>query len=173
MQTSETAANNGLTNDTLTLTVDRTGLPTGVYQTRVTLVANVGATPTQVAFDVRMQVGAVAGATDEVFVLLVDPLTLETYYQASSLPASGYQWSFGGIPSGLYLLVAGTDRDADNEIGDDGEWFGAWPSLDDPAELEVAAGAALSGVQFGLQDLVIVPGAASAGSGRRTFRRLP
>jgi serine protease len=177
VQTTETAAGNGLTNDTVTLTVDRTGLPTGVYQTRVTLVANVGAASTQVAFDVRMQVGASAGATDEVFVLLVDPLTLETYFQASALPGTGYLWNFGSIAAGQYLLVAGTDRDNDDEIGDDGEWFGAWPDLDAPAPIDAVAGSALTGLQFGLQDLVVVPGSAGAGAGagasaRRTFRRL-
>ena len=169
----ETVAGNGLTNDTLTLTANRAGLPNGVYSTRLTWRATVGAATAEATVDVRLQVGVVAGASDEVFVLLVDPVfPFTTRYQVSARAVSSYQWSFANIAAGRYLLVAGTDRDNDDLIGDDGEWFGAWPNLDSATPLDLAAGATVNGLDFPLQDIVLVPAAVGAGGAKPTFRRL-
>jgi len=169
----ETVAGNGLTNDTLTLTANRAGLPNGVYSTRLTWRATVGAATAEATVDVRLQVGVVAGASDEVFVLLVDPVfPFTTRYQVSARAVSSYQWSFANIAAGRYLLVAGTDRDNDDLIGDDGEWFGAWPNLDSATPLDLAAGATVNGLDFPLQDIVLEPAAVGAGGAKPTFRRL-
>ncbi len=169
---SETSASNNLTNDTIALTANRTGLAPGVYQTRVTLTC-AGANPPTASFDVRLQVGATPGVSDEIFVLLVDPLTFESIAQTSALPANEFVWALVGIATGDYLLVAGTDRDNDNEIGDDGELFGAWPSLDDVAPLPVVGGEDLLGLEFGLQEFEVV-GQSAGGRrlGTATLRRL-
>jgi serine protease len=169
---SETVAGNGLEGDTLALTIDRTGLADGVYTTRITLNATVGATPTTATFDVRMRVGAAAPASDTIFVLLIDPSTFDTRFQVSSLPAAAYQWSFGNIPAGQYLLVAGTDRDNDGEIGDEGEWFGAWPNFEDTVPVAVTAGVNRAGLDFPLEDVVVINGAAAGSAPRPMFRRL-
>ena len=169
---SETVANNGLTNDTIALTANRTGLAPGVYQTRVTLVC-AGVSPPEVAFDVRLQVGEASPVSDEVFVLLVDPLTFETAFQTSAFAAQEFEWQFGSVDAGSYLLVAGTDRDNDGEIGDDGELFGAWPNLDDVLPVDVVAGQDVAGLDFSLQDFVVVGQSAGGGRLGRVFRRLP
>ncbi|MFN9705037.1 MAG: hypothetical protein ACK595_09480, partial [Planctomycetota bacterium] len=123
--------------------------------------------------DVRLQVGVVAGASDEVVVLLVDPvLPFTTRYQVSARAVSSYLWSFANIAAGRYLLGGGTDRDNDDLIGDDGEWFGAWPNLDSATPLDLAAGATVNGLDFPLQDIVLVPAAVGAGGAKPTFRRL-
>lgn len=171
--TSDVVASNGLDRDSLDLTVDRTGLPDGVLQTTVTLGYLDGGTPASIDIEVRAQVGASSNPTDTVFVLLVDPITLETRFQTSTTPAANFAYAFGLIPPGDYILVAGTDRDLDDLLGDDGELFGAWPNLDDPQALSVAAGVDATGLEFSLQELVTVSSAPSAPVARRTFRRLP
>lgn len=167
----DAVANNGIDQDSLALTVDRTGLPDGVLQTRLTLGYVNGATPASIDVDVRMQVGASSASGDTVFVLLVDPLTLETFFQASTTAANDFAYSLAGVTAGEYLLVAGTDRDDDGFLGDAGELFGAWPNLDDVSSLVVAAGVNNVDLEFSLQELVTVESA--PGSARRTFRRLP
>jgi serine protease len=167
--TDETAAN-GLDIDQLVLTVDRAGLANGVYQTLVTINYLDGLTTVSVNLNVRVQVGASTVATDTMFVLLIDPITLETKFQADTTAAANFQFAFAGIAVGEYILVAGTDRDNDDLLGDDGELFGAWPSLDAPLILELTGGENLSALDFSLQDLTTV--LSLPATGRRTYRRL-
>ena len=54
-------------------------------------------------------------------------------------------------PDGSYLLVAGTDRDNDNFIGDEGELFGVWPLDDSPELVGIAPGGrSKSGLDFSI-----------------------
>jgi serine protease len=167
---SDQIPSNGIVEDELVFTVDRTLLPDDVYQTRATLTFLDGATPVLVDVEVRMQVGASGTLGDTMFVLLVDPITLETRYQTSTDAGDGFDFTMGTIAPGDYLLVAGTDRDDDGFLGDDGELFGAWPDLDDVLEITLAAGENASGLEFSMQELVSVTAAAAQPA--RTFRRL-
>lgn len=163
-------ANNGIDDDRLELTVDRTGLANGVYQAVLTLNYLDGATLVSVDVTFRLQVGASSLPDDTVFVLLVDPDTLETRYQTETRVGASFAFAFGGVAAGDYLLVAGTDRDDDDLLGDEGELFGAWPSLDNPMPIALAAGQNAVALDFGLQELATVP---SLGlSARPAFRRL-
>lgn len=142
---------NGLDADRIELRVDRTGLPNGVRQTVATLTYMDGATPVALDIPVRLQVGASREPNDTVFVLLVDPKTLETKFEGTTKSASNFAFSLAGVTSGEYLLVAGTDRDNDDVLGDDGELFGAWPDLDSPRPLTVVAGTNQNGLEFSAQ----------------------
>ena len=83
-------------------------------------------------YDFRLQVGSSPASNDTVFIVLVDPETLEARFQVQTTAGSSFQFAMGSITPGTYLLLAGTDRDNDGFIGDPGELFGAWPSLDAP-----------------------------------------
>jgi serine protease len=164
---------NTVVNDLITFTVDRTGLPNDVYQTTRTLEYTENGTANVRTVDVvvRMQVGASTVVNDTIFVLLIDPDTLESRFQTETLAGSNFNFSFSAIPAGDYLLVAGTDRDNDDLLGDPGELFGAWPDLDDPKRVTVRGGVNSSQLDFGMQDLVQVTSTGSELS-LRSFRRL-
>lgn len=168
----DAASGNGLDFDRLDLTVDRTGLANGVYQTTLTLNYLNGSTPVSVDIQIRMQVGASSTTTDTIFVLLLDPATFETRYQTSTASGSSFAFAFSGVAAGDYLLVAGTDRDNDDFLGDAGELFGAWPDLDDPRAITVVRGVNSTDLEFGMQDLVTVTSASAGGVRGREIRRL-
>lgn len=147
----------GISHDRLDVTVDRTGLADGVHQTRLTLLFLDGSSqPFPIAIDVRLQVGATAPSSDDVFVLLVDLDTLETRHQAVTNAGANFAWTLGNVAPGTYLLVAGTDRDNNNFLGEEGELFGAFPSMDTPLALQITAGQTLSGLEFALRELIVI-----------------
>ena len=167
--TDATAAN-GIDSDSFEFLADRTGLPNGVEQVVVSINFLNAATPVSVDVAIRLQVGQSTTSTDTCFVLLVDPLTLETKFQTDTAAGASFLFSFGGITPADYILVAGTDRDDDDLLGDAGELFGAWPSLDAPLILDLAGGENVTSLDFSLQELTTV---LSAGvPERRTYRRL-
>jgi serine protease len=155
---------NGLDDDAFTFAVDRTGLAEGVQQTTVTINYLDGATPVAVELTVRLQVGAGTNTTDTIFVLLIDPVTFEQRFITTTVATASVDFAFAmtGVTTGDYLLVGGTDRDDDGFLGDAGELFGAWPDLDDPRVISVVAGANATGLEFGMQDLVVVQSASAA-----------
>ncbi len=168
---SDAVASNGIDLDSLAITVDRAGLANGVQQTRLTLNYLDGVTPVTVEVELRLQIGQSPASADTVFVLLVDPVTLEARFQTSTADANGFAFAMAAVAAGDYLLVAGTDRDNDGLIGDAGELFGAWPNLDDVLPVTVAGGVNNVDLEFGMQDLATVQSA--GGAGARTFRRMP
>jgi serine protease len=50
----------------------------------------------------------------------------------------GYEYTFSGIPAGNYQIFAGTDSDNDFVLGDPGEAFGAYLTLDQPLSVSVS-----------------------------------
>lgn len=167
----EVTANNNIDGDVVELLVDRTNMANGVDQTTVTLNYTDGIDTFSINIAVRMQVGASTVTADTVFVLLVDPETLETLYQTETQLGANFSFAMANVASGTYLLVAGTDRDNDDLLGDEGELFGAYPSIDQPQPVQVVAGQNPGNLDFGLQELVTVQTLANP-STVRTFRRL-
>jgi serine protease len=155
--------------------VDRTGLPNGVLQTRLVLgFRDEQNQPVEVAIDLRMRVGPPPANQDDVFVLLVDADTLATRYQAQTNAAAGFRFTLPELAAGRYLLVAGTDRNNNDFLGDDGEAFGAWPSLDAPLAVPIAQGQRLQNMDFAIEELVVIQQV--SGARRSTgvpIRRLP
>lgn len=147
----------GISHDRLEVQVDRTGLANGVHQTRLLLVfRDAQNQPVQIGIDFRLQVGDTPPNRDDIFVLLVDLVTFETRAQAVTNAATNFAFTLTGIDAGTYLLVAGTDRDNNGFIGEEGELFGAFPSLDTPLALQVAASQRISGLSFSLQELIVI-----------------
>jgi serine protease len=123
------------------ITADPAALTPGVYAANITVSA-VDPSVTSVSVPVRMQVfSPVAGGNvGFIYVLLVDPDTLETVATAA-VPfdegAAHYRYTFSGVPAGTYRIYAGTDADNDLLIGDPGEALGAYRTLDQPASVEI------------------------------------
>jgi serine protease len=114
--------------------VDRTGLADGVYRTELDVVTSTGSR----SIAVRMQVLAetTPGELANHYALLIDSASGEVVGQGEASEATG-AFSVEGVAAGNYYLIAGTDMDNDNYIGDAGEAFGAYLSLDDPVELSI------------------------------------
>jgi serine protease len=72
------------------------------------------------------------------FVLLVDPVTLDTVAELQAdIASDSYSFSFENVSPGSYLIVAGTDSDNDNIICDAGEACGAYPARDELVPIEI------------------------------------
>ena len=52
--------------------------------------------------------------------------------------------------------MAGTDRDNNNLLGEEGELFGIWPSLDMPLVLDLAAAQNVVGLDFALDEMIVI-----------------
>ncbi len=162
-----------ITVNRVTFSVDRGQLLAGSNRTVVTLLYVQQGTSNQfaVAVETLAQTAAPQTPTDTVFVLAVDPATFDTIAQAEATAAFGHVWSMPGVASGDYLIAAGTDRNDDGFINDDGELFGMWPLLDSPTELSIPAGTNVTGVDFPLEELGVAPLGGSTNA-RRMLRRI-
>ena len=79
-----------------------------------------------------MQVGASLAVNQltQMYVLLLDPDTQDTIDQAIPV-RSGNEllYTFSGVPTGDYIVIAGSDIDVDGFICQSAESCGAYPSL--------------------------------------------
>ncbi len=117
------------------LRVLRDGLTPGTYQGLVSFPSNGG----DVDLSVIMQVAdgdASSGSAGNQFVLLIDDDTgtVIAQDQAGTVRGSA-DYAFSDVPPGRYIIVSGTDMDADGFICDAAEACGAFPVLD-PLELQ-------------------------------------
>jgi serine protease len=140
--------------------VNRSGLNTGTYTATITFQSTVN----QVTVPVVMQVfpETVAGDTGYQYILLVDPQTLEEVMQTEvgSDGTGTYPFVFHNVPSGSYLVYAGTDPNNDGYICDAGEACGAYVTLDQRTVLNVTGD--LTGIDFGTDFNLNLPSTASA-----------
>ena len=115
---------------TYTATVDRTSLVDTLYNATITFTTDTAGT---VTVPVTMRVGP-SGSNGNAgfhYVLLIDPVTLDTVDQLSASSSNGqYDFSFTNVPAGSYFILAGSDSDNDFLICDAGEACGGYPSLD-------------------------------------------
>ena len=119
---------------TLVVEVDREGLAEDTYVGRIAISSDGG----DLTVPVSMQVWR--GATADigtVYVLALSPDTLETEFGAGTDERLGYAFEMPSVRFGEYIVAAGTDRDGDDFICDEGEACGIWPRLDGPVVLEV------------------------------------
>ncbi len=122
---------------TLTLALDRGSFTPGTQlAAAVTVTSDAGDTTIQVNALVPGG-GALGGDVGVTYALLVDPDTSDTVAQSVTNAAAGYPIAFPDVPPGSYILVAGTDRNGDGNIGDPGEAFGIYPTATDPVLLDV------------------------------------
>jgi serine protease len=146
------------------LTVNRTGLANGEYSAFMDVLVD-GLPKARV--QVLVRVGAAAIPDDTIYVLLLDPITLDTQRQADTDRLRGFVYRFPDVPPGSYVVVAGTDRDNDDIIAEEEDLFGVWPTLDTVDILVVREREDLQGIGF-----PVSPQATPFGRRAQGFRRL-
>jgi serine protease len=154
---------------TYAVTIDDSGLGDGVYSAKIDIAtdANDG------VVSVTMQVGippVQGGDAGFHYVLLLDAETLTPVAQDEvAYNGSGYSYSFTGVSAGSYKIYAGTDSDNDIRIGDAGEAFGAYQTIDQPIAIELSENT--NGLDFTTGFNVTVP--AQKATGNLINRLLP
>ena len=121
------------------LTLDRSGLPFGSFASRLEAILGSSSLPISVRYEHEDPARALEATAGVVFVLALDPVTGNAIAQATVLePVNGrYPFTISGLTPGSFDLVAGTDMDGDFLIGDPGESFGGYPTLDQLEEIRV------------------------------------
>jgi serine protease len=125
---------------TYSVIVDRNQLTPGTYSATITVDAD-SPTVNDIEVPVSMQVvtSIVGGNAGFHYVLLVDSETFAIKDQ-DKVPFSpgGYAYSFTNVPAGTYQIFAGTDSNNDFVVGDPGEAFGAYLTLDQPVPITIS-----------------------------------
>jgi serine protease len=163
-QTWLTVSGSGL--GTYSVTVNRAPLADGTYTGTITVDAGAEGTAT-VSVVMAKLTGAAAADAGYHYILVVDPNSFDTVAQFDGPETGGlYAFDFSGadaVPSGSYLLYAGSDTDNDFFICGTGEACGAWPTLGRPELIEVTE--ALTDLDFVSGFLQTLGSATSAGDG--------
>ena len=113
--------------------VDRTALSAGAYQATITVESTEGSQDVPVVMAVG---GNLTGDAGFHYVRLRDFDTLEIVSELGlPVTAGTYDFSFTGVPPGVYLLSAGSDTDNDAQLCETGEACGAYPVLNEPTPI--------------------------------------
>lgn len=122
--------------------VNRDQLIPGIYTATITVDADSpGVADVEVPVSMQVVTPIVGGNAGFHYVLLVDSETLEFQAQDNvsfDIGAGGYAYSFTNVPAGTYKIFAGTDSNNDFFIGDPGEAYGAYLTLDQPVAIEIS-----------------------------------
>ncbi|HSW45442.1 MAG TPA: S8 family serine peptidase [Phycisphaerae bacterium] len=136
----------------VTIGVDRTGLADGEYRGTVTVEA-VGLDAAEVT--VVMAVGAASAGRDTIYVLAVDSDTQGTIGEETTTSAAEYRYLIDRLPAGSYVLYAGTDRDNNGYICEEGDLCGALPSRLEPQVFSIKEGEQFTNADFAVARLVL------------------
>lgn len=123
-----------------TLTVNRSGLPSADYTDQILIETTDGK---RLSIPVSMRVGPreTVGKAAQVYVLLIDAITLQVSQEVQINAASGTaRVNFSTVYPGGYYLIYGTDLDNDGLVCDEGEFCGTVPDLQNFAPLDVRGG---------------------------------
>ena len=102
------------------------------------------------------------------YVLLINSYTQDTEAQDIVEAGKGiYTYSFSNVPQDTYEIYAGSDRDNDGYIGDAGEAYGAYKSVDQPTD--IIADSDISGLDFSTDYLVTLSSAAGVNEGKTNY----
>jgi serine protease len=110
----------------------------GIYTATITF----DTTANTIEVPVSMQIVSTDPNSDAGFqyIILIDPDTYETRYLVGTSVQNGrYYYQFKNVAEGRYLLVAGTDMDNDQSIGESGEAFGMYLSKEEPTVINVTS----------------------------------
>ena len=132
--------------------VDRSDLAEGIYRGTVTVRAE--GVPDGV-IDVAMSVGPGASLGEFIYVLALDPETLETVEQSATLAVVDFAYQIDELPPGDYAVYAGTDRDNNGFICETGDLCGALPSRLEPEILTLEVGEDVTGADFSVARLIL------------------
>jgi serine protease len=137
----------GATVTRVDVTVERGALPPGRYHGVVEIAA---AGVAAALVDVHALVVDASGQADAIHVLAVDPQTGQTIAQTRTNGASESPFVLDDVGKGFIQLWAGTDRDGDGEICESHDACGAWPSVLQPLETDVATAGAFSSLTLSI-----------------------
>jgi len=143
-----TAALDPVATTPVVVQVDRTGLAPGRYAGRVTIDSTGGTQVVEVSMEVATSTALPDAGT--VFVRLIDPTSATVVQSVQTTQAAGYAYAFSDLPAGRYTLLASTDHDGDGVLCETGDLCGAYPVLNQPVAIEVAAGDTVTGRDFTL-----------------------
>lgn len=132
--------------DSITVSVDRTGLADGPYSGTVTVDSNGGS----LIIEVSMTVDANSVPVDvTLYVLLVKSDTLDSVAQAIVNPTTGLDYTLPNLSAGDYYLVCGSDDNNDGIICGPGDTYcGLYPTLNQPTIITLAGHHTLSALDF-------------------------
>jgi subtilisin family serine protease len=128
--------------------VDRGNLADGNYAGQVTVDSNGGSKTLQVV----MLVGDQGQGDDvDIYILAVDPQTLETLAVRTVNPTQSLDYAFANLPIGEYLLVGGSDDDGDGVLFGAGDRFrGGYPTFDAMEVVKLGGGQKLRNLDFAM-----------------------
>lgn len=147
---------------TYVISVERGDLPDGVHTAELIFESNGG----DAVVAVRMAVGLgfdAAGDIGVVHVLLVDG-DQNAVAETVATAEDGYSFEMR-VAVGTYSLFAGTDLNGNGLIDDPGEFFGAFPTVQQPQPIEVAGD--VDDVSFAVSPPIGLQNRQSAGIKRR------
>jgi serine protease len=117
--------------------VDRSQLPgEGIFGTEITVPSD--ANPLTVRVRAQRASEDLSADAGHTFVLLFpEDATETTEFVEVDAVAGRYTFRFDDVPPGRYELVAGSDSDNDDVVGDPGESYGAYRTVDAPTVITV------------------------------------
>ncbi len=117
-----------------TVRIDRDQLPVGRSFSSLSITTNDPDAPVNVVQVIVEQPEPGTLGTGDAgvhYVLLIDAFTGDVLQEREVSAVDGfYDFTFAGVPTGQYQIIAGSDADNDLFICDPGEACGAWPVLD-------------------------------------------
>ena len=138
------------------VSINRSGLSGGWYNAEITFVS----TENTVKIPVSMQVNLTSEPSEAGYhyILLVDAQTQETIMEETASPINGiYSFTFTDLtPGKSYLIYAGTDFDNDYFIGDEGEAFGMYRTIDQPSKITLDS--QVTDIDFSTGFNIVLPG---------------
>jgi serine protease len=143
--------------------VDRSAVEDGTYSGKIVVTAQSPASGTvkaPVIMEKEDVISEERGDVGPVYVLAVDPLTLSTKKVAKAVKANDYAYTMTHLAAGNYIVAAGTDRDGDSYINDEGEAFGFFPISSLP-ELLVIGNYETSSADFPVDERIEISSASS------------
>ncbi len=143
---------------TYDVTVDQSGLATGVYQAAIEIASNGGDKTVSVVLSIT-DAAVTQGDIGTVHVLLLDPTSFDTIVSTKTSSFQNYTFTLTGVPAGEYYLAAGTDLNGDDFISDDGEDFGIYPILSSISIIDIQNN--IDGFKFNVEPLIALPSTSS------------
>ncbi|RMF94148.1 MAG: hypothetical protein D6734_08450 [Candidatus Schekmanbacteria bacterium] len=132
------------------ISVSRSGLEDGKYLDTITITTDAG----NATIAVSMQVGKSTNSRDigKIFILAIDATTFNSTKEAETDFSKSYSFSLTNLPKGSYYIVAGTDRDNDFLICDEGEACGFYPTSDQPIPVFIDNGDDITDIDFPIEE---------------------
>ena len=142
-------------NSELIVTVDviRSELTDGYYSGTVTVASNGGNS----SLNISMQVGKFSHRDiGTVYILVVDKKTFKTLNETQTDLSQTFEYTISEVEEGKYFVIAGTDRDDDGFICDDGEACGIYPTFADPHIVAITPKTETSGIDFEVNEKISI-----------------